>query len=146
LSAEITEETWKPVNSAPGLEASSLGRIRIVPRRMAMPRGGFKTVGGTARFGQFDKKRARHVFRWNGKTYMVARLVCEAFNGPAPVGALCLHEDEDAANNRPTNLVWGTQKQNLNYPGFLAYCRQRTGENSAFTKGKRARKARGETT
>jgi hypothetical protein len=29
-----------------------------------------------------------------------------------------MHVDEDSRNNKPTNLKWGTQKQNLNFPGF----------------------------
>lgn len=64
----------------------------------------------------------RYVFQFKGKTYRVARLVCEAFNGPPPFnGAVCMHRDENSANNAPENLAWGTQKENLNAPGFLAY-------------------------
>lgn len=49
-----------------------------------------------------------------------------------------MHDDEDARNNRPGNLVYGTQKQNLNYPGFLEYCRNRTGSNNPYIKGRKA--------
>lgn len=74
---------------------------------------------------------------YRGKTYKVHRLVCEAFNGPPPFqGAVCMHLDEDYRNNRPDNLAWGTQKENLNAPGFIAYCRSRTGENSPTAKGR----------
>ena len=45
--------------------------------------------------------------------------------------------DENAANNRPDNLRWGTQKENLNAEGFLTYCRGRVGENNPFVKGRR---------
>jgi len=65
----------------------------------------------------------------------VHRLVCEAFHGPAPFrNAVVIHLDEVGVNNRPENLKWGTQKENLNMPGFKAYCRSRTGENSPRAK------------
>jgi len=67
----------------------------------------------------------------------VARLVCEAFNGPPAPGQLALHEDENSRNNSSENLRWGTQKENLNYPKFLDYCRSRTGENNPYIKGKK---------
>ncbi len=47
------------------------------------------------------------------------------------------HLDENAANNRANNLKWGTQKENLNAPGFLEYCKNRTGEQSPWTKGQK---------
>jgi hypothetical protein len=47
-----------------------------------------------------------------------------------------MHLDENAANNRATNVRWGTQKENLNAEGFIAYCRNRVGENSPTIKGR----------
>jgi hypothetical protein len=32
-----------------------------------------------------------------------------------------MHIDENSRINRADNLEWGTQKQNLNAPGFLSY-------------------------
>jgi len=46
-----------------------------------------------------------------------------------------MHINEDPSDNRPENLKWATQKENLNSPGFLSYCKQRTGDNSPRTKG-----------
>lgn len=67
----------------------------------------------------------------------MARLVCEAFHGPAPsTDSVCMHLDENARNNAPTNLQWGTQKENLNATGFLEYCRSRTGDNNPLIKGR----------
>lgn len=52
----------------------------------------------------------------------VHQLVCEAFHGPKPFPeAVVIHLDEDALNNRPENLKWGTQKENLNMPKFKAW-------------------------
>lgn len=56
----------------------------------------------------------------------VHRAVCEAFHGLPPFdNAVVIHLDENALNNNPSNLKWGTQKENLNAPGFLEHCRQR---------------------
>lgn len=89
-----------------------------------------------ARKGVWDGER--YVLFYKRKNYKVARLVCEAFNGPPPSNyAVCMHVDENARNNAPTNLKWGTQKENLNAPGFLEYCRSRIGENSPTIKGRR---------
>lgn len=54
----------------------------------------------------------------------VHQLVCEAFHGPKPFPeAVVIHLDENAHNNRPGNLKWGTQKENLNMPKFKAWLR-----------------------
>lgn len=39
-----------------------------------------------------------------------------------------MHKDENSRHNAPSNLEWGTQKQNLNAPGFIAKCKSRIGE------------------
>jgi hypothetical protein len=63
--------------------------------------------------------------------------VCEAFHGEPEKGQVCMHLDEDARNNRPENLAWGSQKENLNAPKFLEYCKGRVGDKSPSIKGKR---------
>lgn len=91
---------------------------------------------GAPWLGALDGERYTVYFR--GKNYKVARLVCEAFKGPAPPDRrVCMHLDENSRNNKPENLAWGTQKENLNAPGFLSYCRGRTGENNPHIKGRR---------
>lgn len=136
----LSEESWKPIPSVPGLEASSFGRIRVIPYQGKMPYGGFRTYGGTPTCGQWVEKEQRYIYNRGGKdrTYRVARLVCESFNGPASFpNAVVMHDDENPRNNVPTNLIWGTQKQNLNYPGFLEYCSSRTGDKNPRVKGKK---------
>lgn len=129
-------EIWRLVPSVPGLLASSRGRIMVAPK-MGSGQNSTKQYGGFARKGSWDG--SRYIFQWEGKTYKVARLICEAFRGPAPeCKNVCMHLDENARNNVPTNLQWGTQKENLNAPGFLKYCRGRTGENNPFIKGRAA--------
>lgn len=98
----------------------------VAPYEAAMPHGGTRQYGGEARFGVWSKTDARFITVHKGKTYKVARLICEAFNGPPPFPkAVVMHLDENAANNRPSNLQWGTQKENLNADGFLKYRREK---------------------
>lgn len=131
-------ETWKPIPSDPTLEASSEGRIRVIPHFRPMPNGGCRQCGGKPTKGQWAKDEKRFIYCRKGyKTRKVAKLVCEAFHGPAPTStSVCMHKDEDSKNNKANNLEWGTQKQNLNAPGFIAYCKTRTGKNNPYVKGK----------
>lgn len=112
-------EIWKPCISLAGHEASSLGRIKSVPFYGPMPGGGVRKYGGKARYGVWHKDSKRYVLVHGTKNYKVARLVCEAFHGPPPPDAVCMHLDEDSRNNRPENLAWGTQRENMNAPGFI---------------------------
>jgi hypothetical protein len=139
LTTKCLFEIWKPIPSLPEYEASSLGRIRRVPHEVSRGQG-TRWYGGKAWTGAWEKTQGRYIFQFHGKTYRVARLICEAFHGPKPFpGAVCLHLDEDVKNNVPSNLKWGTQKENLNMPRFLAYasavCRQKmAGETVAAGK------------
>lgn len=113
----------------------------VSPHWQPTPRGnGIRPFGGTPTTGQWDGSRFIYCFR--GRTYKVARLICEAFNGPpAEDKNVCMHIDENSRNNKPENLAWGTQKENLNAPGFVDYCKGRVGENSPVVKGRKARAA-----
>jgi hypothetical protein len=138
----MEQEIWKSIPSQPGMMASSYGRILLPERIAKMPHGGWRTYTPVPTYGHKRKasKTARHEYygicqkeRGNMKVH---RLICEAFHGPAPFPkAVVIHLDENALNNRPENLKWGTQKENLNMPKFIAYCKSRTGENSPTIKG-----------
>lgn len=143
----MQEEIWKAVPSLPGVMASSLGRIKLPPRVVKMPRGGVRRyqpgpVTGSICYG---RKGGSYQFRnlWSRQfgNIKVHQAVCEAFHGPAPAGMVTIHKNENALDNRQENLRWGTQKENMNAPGFIAYCRSRTGENSPVIKARRAREA-----
>lgn len=122
-------EIWLEVPSVPGMLASSLGRVMadaVLDR--PMPQGGQRDYISRPWLGAWQKGSGtgRYILRFRGRTHKVARLVCEAFHGPPPDDrAVCMHLDENSRNNRPENLRWGSQKQNLNAPGFLQYCRER---------------------
>ena len=113
----------------------------VAPRWQPVNRGeGARPYGGAPTLGQWDGKR--FIYQFRGRTYKVARLICEAFNGsPTENKSVCMHVDENSRNNRPENLAWGTQKENLNAPGFLDYCRGRTGDNSPRAKSRKKQAA-----
>ena len=134
----MSGEIWRDVPSVPGILVSSEGRIMYAPQREPMPNGGTRPYGGQPPFGVWAKDEGRFVTRFRGNTYKMHRLIAKASLGPPPFeGAGAMHIDENAANNRPSNLRWRTQKENLNADGFLAYCRSRARENSPTTKARR---------
>lgn len=126
----MSGEIWKVVPSAPWFLVSSEGRFMVAPYEYEMPKGGLRQYGGEPRFGVWNKQDARFITVHKGKTYKVAHLVCEAFNGPRPgEQSVCMHLDENSANNRPNNLAWGTQKENLNAPRFREYAQMKRGQS-----------------
>ena len=140
----MEKEIWKPIASQPGMMASSWGRVLLPERIAQMPYGGWRTYTPTPTYGSKRRatKTARHeyygFFQRDRGSLKIHRLICEAFHGPSPFPkAVVIHLDEDALNNKPENLKWGTQKDNLNMPKFIAYCKGRTGDNSPRTKGQK---------
>jgi len=144
----MDEEIWMPVPSYPGLVASSWGRVKLPDGEARLPYGGFRKYNPKPTYGVKRKasKNARHeyygLFNKKYGNLKIHRAVCEAFHGPAPEGKkYVLHADENALNNRPENLSWGTQKENLNAPRFIEYCKTRIGENNPHVKGKKLKNA-----
>jgi HNH endonuclease len=143
-------EIWKPVPSEPGVLASSWGRVLLPPRYAPMWHGGYRAYFPEPQYGQVAKaqKTAKHEYmqimvrRDGGNVRQTPRkvhqLICEAFHGPKPfTEAVVIHLDENALNNWPENLKWGTQKENLNMPKVKAYHASRRGDMSAVSVGKR---------
>jgi hypothetical protein len=133
----------KPIQSIEGAYANELGQVKMPECEAVMPNGGVRKYKTKWIYGTRTKasKSARHEYMgllYRGRNYKIHRLVCEAFHGPQPTDKpVVIHLDEDATNNRPENLKWGTQKENLNAPGFIEYCKSRTGENSPAIKGRK---------
>lgn len=126
------EEVWKPVPSCPGLMASSWGRLKLPDRHnVPLPNGGTrsylaKPVKGTIIWKNKGTYPVRNYTTREFGNVKIHRAVCEAFHGPSPFeGAVVMHIDDDPLNNVPSNLKWGTQKENLNSEAFLKYCRER---------------------
>lgn len=135
-------EVWRIIPSLPDYIASSWGRVMRLPYVGPMPNGGERPYGGVPWSGAWCEEDRRYVIQYQGKTHRIAPLICEAFHGAKPFAeAVCMHDDEDSRNNRPENLGWGTQVENLNAPGFIEYCKGRTGENSPAAKSRAKRAA-----
>ena len=140
---DSVNEEWRTVPSYPEMEASSFGRVRRKPFHKAMPNGGTKTYSPKPSYGYKAKSTGLAGFRMIlrveslKRTFKIARLVCEAFHGPAPEGKnLVLHGDDDPANNKPSNLKWGTSEENLNAQQFINYCRSRVGNRNPYLRGR----------
>jgi len=123
-------EVWKKSKTYGGIMASSEGRILLPPRCAPLPRGGYRHYFTKPILGVVTRanKNARHEYygTWHRDygNLKVHRVVCDAFHGPAPFpNAVVIHLNENALDNRPENLKWGTQKENLNAPGFVAWCK-----------------------
>lgn len=117
----MENEIWKQSPTLPNYEVSSIGRVRCIPHQANCLVNRTRTYGGKEWFGVWSKKDRRFILVHKGRTYKVARLVCEAFHGPAPdEKPKCLHRDENSRNNRQENLMWGTQRQNMNAPRFVS--------------------------
>lgn len=120
----LIHEIFRTIPSDPDLMASNQGRLMRETRWVSMPYGGDVMRGGVPTWGAWDGER--YIYQYRGKSRKVARLIAEAWHGPPPFPrAVCMHLDENARNNKPDNLKWGTQKENLNAPGFRIYCRAR---------------------
>ena len=93
------QELWRPVH---GHESdylvSSLGRVYSLNSRKML-----SLVWLDGRYLACKIKR---------KMRKVHHLVAEAFICPRPAEMLCLHRDDNKANNTPDNLYWGTASQN----------------------------------
>ena len=131
-----------PIPEIPGAFAREDGAVKLPESTSITPNGGVRKHETKWITGSKHKasKTARHEYLrlfYRGKCYKMHRLVCSAFHGPRPFeGAIVIHLDENALNNKPENLKWGTQKENLNMPKVVAFFKQRTGENSCYRKGK----------
>ena len=139
-------EVWRDVPSVPGVLVSSEGRVMHVPHREPMPCGGERCYGGQPVRGVWKETLAAFHVVVRGKTHTVTRLIAEAFHGPPPFPtAVARHVSENAADNRATNIRWGTRTDNLNGAGFLDDCLSRTSDDSPPVKGLRQRQAPPET-
>lgn len=99
----MTEE-WRPIVGYEGLyEVSNLGRVR---------RASWKIVHGTDFKGY---RRINLTKDGKQKTFLIHRLVAEAFIPNEHEYRVINHKDECPSNNCIDNLEWCTQKHNMNW-------------------------------
>ena len=112
----LMPELWREIPGWEGLyEVSRLGEVRGLPKQI-------KNNLGVSRYW-----KARQLQRFSSPSgYQVVNLSCEGFNqqrkvhqlvleafvGPRSDGQQCRHLDNDPANNKLENLVWGSAKEN----------------------------------
>jgi hypothetical protein len=83
---------------------------------------GIRLRGGEVTIGQWDGNR--YIYRLRGRTYKVARLVCEAFNGPPPTDKpCCLHINENARNKEVDIYLRLQELWGICIPRFIAFGR-----------------------
>lgn len=111
-----SNERWLPVVGYEGIyEVSDHGRVRSVDRVVAHP-GGDSARKGRVLKPCGDGRGYKQVNLWrdgSGGSVKVHRLVLEAFAGPCPDGMLACHTNGDNSDNRPSNLRWASQSDNL---------------------------------
>jgi hypothetical protein len=117
-SNSLEGEIWKPVV---GYEAqywvSSLGRVKTVPKWVNSKNGSFALKRERLLTPHLSKRTGYYSVSLHrggkGRTVNVHRLVCEAFNGPAPDGKCDVaHNDGSRTNNAAENLRWATKQEN----------------------------------
>jgi hypothetical protein len=93
-----TPLVWKKVPGYDEFEVNELGEIR--------------ENGGPARVRIAGSGHIYALRTHSRPALLVHRGVLLAFEGPCPPGHVCRHLDDNPANNRRTNLKWGTKKEN----------------------------------
>lgn len=110
-------ERWLPVVGYVGYyEVSDLGRVRSVSRTLYLRDGRTRPHIGQLRAININQKGQLYVtLHVSGlcRTELVSHLVLEAFIGIRPDGMEGCHWDDDASNNRSSNLRWGTHDANM---------------------------------
>lgn len=105
----MTVELWKPVIGLEGVyEVSDLGNARRILRS-------WKYKGSTRPLKLASTHGYSHIGVYIGgrqRTLKIHRLVLEAFVGPCPKGCEARHLNGNRADNRLTNLAWGTKTEN----------------------------------
>lgn len=105
----ITGENWQPVVDHADYEVSDLGRVRSwinsARRRRAAP-----VILKLTR--QRQQSGYAYIHLGGGPRLLVHVMVLEAFVGAKPPELEARHLDDDPSNNRASNLVWGTRREN----------------------------------
>ena len=111
-------EIWKDVFGFEGLyQVSNLGKVRSLDRLANFNGGIGLRKGRVLKLGNNNDGYLQVALSKDGKqtTFVVHRLVYEAFNGKIPEGMQVNHIDEDKTNNSIENLNVMTSSENINW-------------------------------
>lgn len=108
MAEEHDTEEWLPIPGHSDYEASSWGRIRSRPQNHKHGKVLKPSIRKDNGHLRVDLGRGS-----GQKSRTVDQLVLEAFIGPKPFGCGVRHLDGNPANNSPSNLAWGTQRENV---------------------------------
>ena len=112
------EEIWRDIPGYEGrYQASNLGRIRSLDRRVPCCRGATRLTKGKVLkpSGQKADPHLRVVLGHGAPGSTVHSLVALTFIGPCPSGQEVRHLDGNPLNNRVDNLAYGTRGENILY-------------------------------
>lgn len=107
----MSAEEWRPIPGFPDYEASNQGRVRswrqpglgASKRRRATPK-----LLRTPTIGRYPM-----VSLGEGNRFRLHIIIARTFIGPRPDGEVIRHLDDDPLNNRPENLAYGSQFDNM---------------------------------
>lgn len=112
-------EEWRPIKGYEGLyEISNMGRVKRLGRKSITSSGKVRYLKEALRQPQKSKKGYMNVRLTNKgvyKSFIVHRLVAEAFIENPLNKPQVNHIDEDRSNNRVDNLEWVTCIENNNH-------------------------------
>jgi len=110
-------EQWRPCVGWPDYEVSDLGRVKSIGRWRPHNRYKGKLMWWKEKILKPGKKTNRGDYLFVVLTGQVAvtvhLLVAEAFIGPRPPGMYVRHLNDIPGDNRPANISYGTQQDNM---------------------------------
>ena len=106
-------ERWRSIPGVPGYEASDLGRIRSVERRVNCgPHPGFRIVPNCVLKPFVVRATGYLQVKVLGRKHSAHRLIASAWCDGYFAGAWVDHRNGDRTDNRPKNLDWVTPSEN----------------------------------
>lgn len=128
---ETVTEEWRAVPEHDGYEVSDLGRVRSLSRTIHYTRNGKhlrklwngRVLVAVPHKGYLTVKLGKH---W--RVFGVHQLVAMVFHGPCPAGFVIDHVDTNKHNNRPGNLEYVTNGENVRRAHRNNLMRQPRGE------------------
>ncbi len=107
-------ERWLDIPGYAGrYQVSDLGRVRSLNRRVRICHGATRPLKGRILRPAGGKSGHVSVALGKGNSKDVHVLVLRAFVGPPPKEHEALHLNHKPADNRLSNLKWGTRSENM---------------------------------